>query len=166
MLKKLSNLLFSTRLTAVLFIVFALAMAIGTFMDAGQETSPTPYSRTLIYNAWWFEAIMALFTINFIGNIFRYRLLRKEKWATLTLHLAFIFIFLGAFITRYISFEGIMAIREGQTENAFLSQKTYLTVYIDGDYVVDGQKQRLPREYETDFSHRLNNTFSKTESSK
>ena len=70
MLKKLSNLLFSTRLTAVLFIVFALAMAIGTFMDAGQETSPTPYSRTLIYNAWWFEAIMALFTINFIGNIF------------------------------------------------------------------------------------------------
>ena len=164
MLKKLSNILFSTRLTAVLFIVFALAMAIGTFMDAGQETSPTPYSRTLIYNAWWFEAIMALFTINFIGNIFRYRLLRKEKWATLTLHLAFIFIFIGAFITRYISFEGIMAIREGQTENTFLSQKTYLTVYIDGDYVIDGQKQRLPREYKTDFSHRLNNTFSKRES--
>jgi len=164
MLKKLSNILFSTRLTAVLFFVFALAMAIGTFMDAGQETSPTPYSRTLIYNAWWFEAIMALFTINFIGNVFRYRLLRKEKWATLILHLAFIFIFIGAFITRYISFEGIMAIREGQTENAFLSQKTYLTVYIDGDYVVDGQKQRLPRAYETDFSHRLNNTFSKRES--
>jgi len=164
MLKKLSNILFSTRLTAVLFIVFALAMAIGTFMDAGQETSPTPYSRTLIYNAWWFEAIMALFTINFIGNVFRYRLLRKEKWATLILHLAFIFIFIGAFITRYISFEGIMAIREGQTENAFLSQKTYLTVYIDGDYVIDGQKQRLPREYETDFSHRLNNTLKKRES--
>lgn len=159
MLKKLSNILFSTRLTAVLFIVFALAMAIGTFMDAGQETSPTPYSRTLIYNAWWFEAIMVLFTINFIGNIFRYRLLRKEKWATLTLHLAFIFIFIGAFITRYISFEGIMAIREGTTENTFLSQKTYLTVYIDGDYEINGQKQRRVEEYETDFSHRLNNKF-------
>lgn len=159
MLKKLSNILFSTRLTAVLFIVFALAMAIGTFMDAGQETSPTPYSRTLIYNAWWFETIMALFTINFIGNIFRYRLLRKEKWATLTLHLAFIFIFIGAFITRYISYEGMMAIREGATENTFLSQKTYLTVYIDGDYVVDGQQQRRIQQYETDFSHRLNNKF-------
>ena len=55
MLKKLANILFSTRLTAVLFLVFALAMGIGTFMDAGQETSPTSYSRTLIYNAWWFE---------------------------------------------------------------------------------------------------------------
>ncbi|WP_347925498.1 cytochrome c biogenesis protein CcsA [Pontimicrobium sp. SW4] len=163
MLKKLSNILFSTRLTATLFIVFALAMAIGTFMDAGQETSPTPYSRTLIYNAWWFETIMVLFTINFIGNIFRYRLLRKEKWATLTLHLAFIFIFIGAFITRYVSFEGMMAIREGATESTFLSQKTYLTVYIDGDYVINGQKQRLPREYETDFSHRLDNFFVRNE---
>ena len=128
MLKKLSNILFSTRLTAVLFVAFALAMAIGTFMDAGQETSPTPYSRTLIYNTWWFEAIMVMFMINFIGNIFRYRLFRKEKWATLILHLAFIFILLGAFVTRYIGYEGMMAIREGATENAFLSQKTYLTV--------------------------------------
>ncbi|MCK0109413.1 cytochrome c biogenesis protein CcsA [Flavobacteriaceae bacterium S0825] len=161
MLKKLSNILFSTRLTAFLFIAFAVAMIIGTFMDAGQETSPTPYSRTLIYNAWWFETIMALFTINFIGNIFRYRLLRKEKWATLTLHLAFIFIFIGAFITRYISFEGIMAIREGATENTFLSQKTYLTVYMDGDYVVDGKQQRRIQQYETDFSHRLSNKFAR-----
>ena len=160
MLKKITNILFSTRLTAVLFFVFALAMGIGTFMDAGQDTSPTPYSRTLIYNAWWFEAIMVMFMINFVGNIFRFRLLRKEKWATLTLHLAFIFILLGAFVTRYISFEGMMAIREGATENTFLSQKTYLTVYVDGDYEINGQQQRRVLQYETDFSPRLNNKFS------
>ncbi|MFT7071590.1 MAG: cytochrome c biogenesis protein ResB, partial [Patiriisocius sp.] len=72
MQKKLAAILFSTRLTATLFIVFAIAMAVGTFLDSGQETSPTPYSRALIYNAWWFEAIMVLFVINFIGNIFRF----------------------------------------------------------------------------------------------
>jgi cytochrome c-type biogenesis protein CcsB len=160
MLKKLSNILFSTRLTATLFIVFALAMGIGTFLDAGQDTSPTPYSRTLIYNAWWFEGIMTLFVINFAGNIFRYRLFRKEKWATLTLHLAFIFILLGAFVTRYVSFEGMMAIREGATENTFLTQKTYVTTYIDGDYMVNGQAQRRVRHDEVDFSKRLNNKFS------
>ena len=110
MLKKLSNLLFSTRLTAILFIVYAAAMAVGTFMDQGQSTSPTPYSRTLIYNAWWFEAIMVVFIVNFIGNIFRYRLLRKEKWATLTLHLSFICILFGAFLTRYHGYEGMMSI--------------------------------------------------------
>ena len=75
MFKKIANFLFSTRLTAVLFIVYATAMAVGTFLDVGQSTSPTPYSRNLIYNAWWFEAIMVVFMINFVGNIFRYRLL-------------------------------------------------------------------------------------------
>ena len=34
------------------------AKAIGTVRDAGQDTSPTPLTRNLIYNAWWFDAIM------------------------------------------------------------------------------------------------------------
>ena len=160
MLKKLTNLLFSTRLTGTLFIVFAIAMAVGTFMDVGQSTSPTPYSRTLIYNAKWFEAIMCVFIINFIGNIFRYRLLRKEKWATLTLHLSFIFILIGAFITRNYGFEGMMSIREGSTENTFLSEKTYLTTYIDGDFKINGQLVRRIEEQEVDFSPRLSNKHS------
>lgn len=156
---KLAKILFSTRLTAILFIAFAAAMATGTFLDAGQDTSPTPYTRNLIYNAWWFEAIMVFFVINFTGNIFRFRLYKKEKWATFILHLSFIFILLGAFITRYVSFEGMMAIREGATENVFLSQKTYVTAYIDGDYEIDGVPQRLPIERDVDFSARLKNDF-------
>ncbi|WP_100614620.1 cytochrome c biogenesis protein CcsA [Confluentibacter citreus] len=159
MQNKLAKILFSTRLTAVLFIVFAAAMVTGTFLDAGQDTSPTAYTRNLIYNAWWFEAIMGIFVINFLGNIVRFRLYKKEKWSTLILHLAFIFILIGAFITRYVSFEGMMAIREGATENTFLSQKTYVTAYIDGDYEIDGVAQRLPIEKEVDFSHRMDNNF-------
>lgn len=161
MLKTLSNILFSTRLTAVLFIAFAVAMATGTFLDAGQETSPTPYTRQLIYNAWWFETILVFFVINFIGNIFRYKLLRKEKWVTLIFHLAFILILFGAFITRYFGFEGMMSIREGETESIFLSREVYITAYIDGDYEIDGVRQRLVKEYPVDFSERLNNDFKK-----
>ncbi|MDP5157574.1 MAG: cytochrome c biogenesis protein CcsA [Flaviramulus sp.] len=159
MQEKLAKILFSTRLTAILFIVFAVAMAAGTFLDAGQETSPTPYTRNLIYNAWWFEAIMVFFIINFAGNIVRFRLYKKEKWATFILHIAFIFILLGAFITRYVSFEGMMAIREGETENTFLSRETYITAYIDGDYEIDGLPQRLAFEKKVDFSGRLDNDF-------
>ena len=73
---------------------------------------------------------------------------------------AFIFILLGAFVTRYIGFEGMMAIREGATEQTFLSQKTYVTTYIDGDYMVNNQVQRLVRNDEVDFSKRLNNSYS------
>ena len=74
MQKKLASIIFSTRLTATLFIVFAIAMAVGTLVDASSETSPTPYSRALIYNAWWFEAIMGLFVVNFLGNIVRFKI--------------------------------------------------------------------------------------------
>ncbi len=160
MLKKLFSILFSTRLTSILFIVFAIAMATGTFMDSSADTSPTPYSRELIYNAWWFEAIMGLFMINFIGNISKYRLLRKEKWATLTIHFSFILIILGAFVTRYISFEGMMHIREGATENTMLSSETYLKIFIDGDYKRDGVDQRRNIDpIHLRLSERLNNDF-------
>ena len=159
MLKKISSILFSTRLTGILFIVFAIAMGVGTFMDASEATSPTPYSRTMIYNAWWFEGIMGLFVINFIGNISRYRLFRKEKWATLTIHLSFILLILGAFVTRYISYEGIIAIREGATENTMLTEKTYVTALVDGDYKIDGvpQRRKIKRHYF--LSERLDNAF-------
>ena len=47
-----------------------------------------------------------------IGNIKRYQLWRREKRPVLIFHLAFVMIALGAGITRYISFEGMMHIRE------------------------------------------------------
>ena len=156
----IKKILFSNRLTGILFIVFAIAMAIGTFLDAGQETSPTPLTRNVIYNAWWFELIMLLFVINFIGNIFKYNLLSKRKWPVLMLHLSWIFILIGAFITRYISYEGVMSIREGETESAFLSEKTYLDIYIDGDFQIDGQTMRKAyNDLAVDFSPRMNNKF-------
>ena len=129
--KKIYSFLFSTRLMAFLFIAFAVAMATGTFIESKYNTDT---ARIWIYNAWWFEGIMVFFMINFIGNIKRYQLLKKEKWATLLLHLAFVFILLGAFITRYISYEGVMPIREGAAENQFYSDKTFLTVFVDGEY--------------------------------
>jgi len=159
MIKKIFNLLFSTRLTGILFIVFAVAMAVGTFLDAGQDTSPTPYSRTLIFNALWFELIMLFFIINFTGNIFKYNLFSLKKWPVLLLHFSWIFIILGAFITRYYGYEGVMSIREGETENSFISEKTYIKMYIDGDYAIDGIYQRRAIEEPVDFSPRLKNKF-------
>ena len=130
MIELFKKIFFSTRLTAVLFVVFATAMAFGTFIESWYSTET---ARIWIYNATWFEAIMLFFVINFIGNISRYKLLRKEKWAVLLLHLSWVLIIVGAFVTRYISFEGMMPIREGSTENIFYSDKTFLTVYVDGE---------------------------------
>lgn len=153
--KKIYSFLFSSRLMALLFIGFAVAMAAGTFIESYYNTET---ARILIYNAWWFEAIMVFFVINFCGNIKRYQLYKKEKWSTLLIHLSFIFIIIGAFVTRYISYEGLMPIREGATENVFYSDKTYLTTLVDGEY--KGEMKRKTFEYSQYFSQATNNDFS------
>ncbi|MFN0730083.1 cytochrome c biogenesis protein CcsA [Polaribacter gochangensis] len=127
-MKKILNILYSTRLMAVLFFLFAAAMGVATFIenDYGTQTS-----KALVYNTWWFEAIMIFFVINFFGNIFRYRLHKKEKWPVLLFHVSFLFILIGAGITRYIGYEGLMIIKEGEVTNKFISETTYLNVVID-----------------------------------
>ncbi|RYG47189.1 MAG: cytochrome C biogenesis protein, partial [Chitinophagaceae bacterium] len=138
MLKRILSALFSTRLMAVLFIVFAIAMAAGTFIENDYNTDT---ARLWVYNTWWFEGIMLVFVINFAGNIKRYNLLSREKWSTLLLHISFILIIIGAFVTRYISYEGMMPIREGATESTFFSEGMFLTAMVDGEYQ-GGMKRR------------------------
>ncbi len=134
---KIAAFLFSTRIMAVLFIVFSIAMALGTFIESWYTIET---ARVLIYNTWWFEGIMLFFVINFAGNIYRYQLHKREKWSSLLIHLSFLLILIGAFVTRYISYEGVMPIREGETTSSFLSEKTYLTAFIDGE--IDGEPRR------------------------
>lgn len=135
-MKKLYNLIFSTKLTGILFIFFAAAMAIATFIenDYGTQTA-----KALVYQTWWFEFIMIVFVLNFIGNIQKYKLYKKEKFATLIFHLSFLLIILGAGITRYIGHEGIMPIYEGETTNKMLSDRAYIKLIID-----DGKEQKDP----------------------
>ncbi len=150
-MSKLFTFLSSTRLMAVLFIVYAFALALGTFIENEYNTDT---ARILIYNAKWFEVIMLIFVINFIGNIKRYRLHKKEKWDTLILHLAFILILVGAAVTRYISYEGMMPIREGETANQIFSDRTFVTVMVDGE--VNGEMKRLTFSDQQLFSGALN----------
>ncbi|WP_124981520.1 cytochrome c biogenesis protein [Nonlabens xiamenensis] len=130
MKQRIVDLLFGTRTMAVLLLVFAASMAAGTIIE---DKYDTPTSKIWIYNTWWFSLLMLWLMLNFIGNIKRYQLLQWKKWATLTLHLSWILIIIGAGITRYISFEGMMLIREGQTENSFLSEETYFSAVIQGE---------------------------------
>ncbi|MBZ9651122.1 cytochrome c biogenesis protein [Psychroflexus montanilacus] len=148
--KKIKNILFSTRLMAVLFVVYAVAMAVGTFVENSYTTIT---AKEWIYDAWWFEVIMVFFVINFIGNIFRYKLLSKKKLTTLTLHLSFILILVGAWVTRYIGEEGIMPIREGEVESKMLSEKTYLSTFIDGE--IDGEPLRKKQDFNINLGPKI-----------
>jgi cytochrome c-type biogenesis protein CcsB len=151
---KILQYLFSTKFMLVLLILFPVAMGIGTFLESWYSTDA---ARIWIYNAWWFELLMLLLMINFMGNIKKYNLLSKEKLSVLILHLSFIFILLGAFVTRYIGDEGVMPIRENNVSNTYLSEKTYLTVFVDG--TEDGVPQRKTLKSYLLLSEHVNNDF-------
>ena len=155
MLKQLTQFLISTRLMAVLFLAYGAALAMGTFVETWYNTDT---AKIWIYNAWWFELIMALFVINFIGNIGRYRLLKRENWAVFVLHASWIFIIVGAAVTRYISDEGKLALREGEEADFYTSELTYITAQVDGSY--EGQPLRKAKQTEVLFSKFTSNSYS------
>ena len=127
-MKKIQDILISTRTMAVLLLAFAVSMAYATFLE---NDYGTPTAKALIYEAKWFELIMFLLILNFIGNIGRYRLWRRDKWPVLVFHLSFILIFIGGAITRYVSFEGQMVIREGETSNEIVTDKHFFKIQIE-----------------------------------
>ncbi len=149
--------LISSRFMAMLLLALAISMAIGTFLDAGQEKSPTAYSRAMVYNTFWFEAILVLLMVNFIGNIKNHNLIKNKKWTILILHLSFVFIILGAGITRYIGYEGVIPIYEGETNDKMLSDDTYISVWMDGD--MNGETLRKKDYKKLYLSERLDNEF-------
>ena len=126
-MKKVLSLLFSNKLTLVALFAFAASMAVATFIE---NDFGTPAVRGAVYDTWWFEMLMVILAINFIGNIYRYRLLRKEKFNVLLFHLAFIIILIGAAVTRYTGYEGMMRIREGKQSSTIISQERYLKVHV------------------------------------
>ncbi len=133
MVKYLKSLFLSIKSAIIYMFIFALSIGAATFIenDYGTQTA-----KALIYNARWFEALMIILAVNLIYNIFRFRLFRKEKWITGVFHFAFIIILVGAAVTRYLGYEGIMHIREGATQDKIVSDRTYILV----DIVKDGKR--------------------------
>lgn len=126
-MKNILNFLFSTRLTGLLFVIYFIAIGSATFIE---EAYDTVTAKIVVYDSFWLEMISLLMMVNFIGNIARYRLFRWEKIGTLTFHLAFVLVILGAGITRYSGYEGTMPIREGETSNKMYSAEPFLQVSI------------------------------------
>lgn len=150
-MQKIYKFFSSSVLALLLLLIFAVAMAVATFVENDFGTAS---AWAVIYDAWWFELVMLGLAISFIANIFKYNLLRKEKWAVLLFHIAFIVILLGAGITRYSSYSGIMRIREGASSNIIISDANFLSATI-----TDGKSTKKIRK-KLAFSSIKNNDFS------
>ncbi len=140
-MKRILNILFSMPAMGVLLLIFAFSIGAATFIenDFGTEAA-----KAVVYNALWFDILLALLAVNLVANIINYKMYKPKKFSLFLFHAAFLVILLGAAITRFISFEGMMHLREGETKNTILSDKTYVTVSAtDGQNRIETSKPVL-----------------------
>ena len=126
-MEKFARLFFSMRMMALGMVVFLVAIAIGTFLESAYDIQT---AKIIVYNAIWFELLLVFLALNLIANINRYKMWKREKIAMLMFHLSFIVILIGAGVTRYFSFEGLMLIRENAQADFIYSSDPYLWIKI------------------------------------
>jgi cytochrome c-type biogenesis protein CcsB len=107
----------------VLFVLFAVAMAVATFLE-NDFGSAAAYG--MVYNSWWFELILLLLALNLVGQVVIFKLLKREKLTVALFHLSFILMIIGAGITRYFGWEGSIHIRESEEQQQCFSNEKYI----------------------------------------
>jgi cytochrome c-type biogenesis protein CcsB len=124
-MRKIFRFLISMPFMGFLLLVMAFSMAIATFVESSWGTDS---AKALIYSTHWFELIFLLLGVSLIANVIRYKSYTRKKLSVGIFHLSFILIVLGAGITRYVSFEGIMHIREGESSASIVSADSYFSL--------------------------------------
>lgn len=122
MIKKISSVLFSFQLSVTLLAIFAISIAVATFVENDFGTSA---ARSYIYNSWWFEAMLFVGIVNLVGIIFQHKLYSLKKFSIFLFHFSFLLILVGAAITRYFGYEGAMHIREGESSNMVFTNNEF-----------------------------------------
>jgi len=143
---------FSIKIAVLMLFVFGVLVGAATFIenDYGTQTA-----QALIYKARWFEVFLAYFTSILVYHALRYKSY-KTKPAIFLFHFAFFVIVVGAAITRYVGYEGIMHIREGEESNSMVSDVKIL------EFMLSKDGKGLKYEKELFLSSMTKNSFSKT----
>lgn len=151
---KLLSSLFSMRWASVGLIVFLVAIGAATFIESIHGIQAAKIS---IYNAFWFEGLLLYLVLALVSNIFRYKMFSRAKIAMLSFHLSFIVILAGAAVTRYVSFEGLMVIREGSSSNFIYTSDPY--VLINAQDITQKNGATALQAWKTYLSEFNNNDF-------
>ncbi|MFZ5374245.1 MAG: cytochrome c biogenesis protein ResB, partial [Campylobacterota bacterium] len=122
-MNKILSLLGSMKTMAVLMLIFAVSIGYATFIENDYGTMS---AKADVYNARWFEVLLALLALNLTINIVNFKMARREKALVFLFHVAFLIILVGAAMTRYIGYEGMMHIREGEKNDAITSAEPYI----------------------------------------
>lgn len=145
----LRKIISSSWTTLVLLLVLGIGAGVATFIENDFGTST---ARILVYNNLWYETVLVLTIINLVSVMQRTKMIKSK--AKFIFHFSFIVMLIGAGLTRYFGYEGIMHINEGETTNKMISLEPYIHVTVEKD----GQSKVY--YYEKDFSALGGNDFS------
>ncbi len=144
--------IFSMKVAVLVLFLFGAIVGGATFIenDYGTQTA-----QALIYNARWFEFFLLYFILLLLYNMSKYKTY-KSKPSVFLFHTAFLVIAIGAAITRYVGYEGIMHIREGHISSSMTSSQKVLKIHIgEGKDAIDYEQSIL-------FSSMTKNSFKKS----
>ncbi len=130
------NFVGSMKMMAVLMLIFAVASGYATFIENDYGTMT---AQAVVYKARWFELLLIVLAINLMINIVRFNMFQKKKFLILLFHVSFLVILIGAAVTRYYGFEGMMHIREGDSSSLLTSDDTYVKAVFTAK---DGKKSQ------------------------
>lgn len=123
---KLTCLIGSTKTTIVLLLIYAIGLALATFIE---KYHGTVAAKAMIYYSPVFILLQLLLIANFIFVILERNYLKSRKWGLLVSHFAFIVILAGAFVSHLFSEEGIVHIREGESSDQLIIRTQDKTSY-------------------------------------
>ena len=158
-MNKVIKYFFSMSMMALALLAFFIAIARATFIE---NDYGTPVAQKLVYKSNWFGAIIIYLALCLVVNIFKYKMFRWEKLSSLTFHVAFLVIIVGAICTRFVGFEGVMLIREGQSSSEVISSDTYIQIkvhdfeqqyLVDEPIIIDTNEYSKDKNGKVDFSH-------------
>ncbi|WP_267524618.1 cytochrome c biogenesis protein [Campylobacter sp. MG1] len=130
---KLINKKNNLSLALFFMLIFAIMCACATLVEAKYGVQK---AKDLFYNAWYFYLVMIILFINLIISIFQYKIYKKIS--LFLIHISFIFIFVGAVLTHFYGFEGVLNLREGEFKDEILSANTSIKIIKDNkEYKVD-----------------------------
>ena len=90
-----------------LYVLVIVCMAAATVVE---KYSGTDFVRSNVYGAWWFSLLWAVLTAAGIIYFLRHRC---KSWSGIALHLSFVVILAGAFVTHVSSERGTVHLRQG-----------------------------------------------------
>ena len=142
------------KIVITLYVLVVVLLAAITVIENIYDTT---FVNQHFYGSWWFCLLWAVFTAAGILYIVQRRM---RKWSLLLLHLSFVVILLGAWLTHATSFKGTVHLRGDQPTNQY-SVMTSMTeteshdlpfyVRLSRFQVVNTAGTLAPTDYVTNF---------------